>query len=422
MHSWDLSQFKDKDIIFTGENRDMTVTAAFLRAHSGARSYVHKYVDLNNPASAYEQFNSPDLAHTVLIKTPGLPGSKMGAPYVTSTQIFFDLVRAAGNMTIGITGTKGKTTTSSMVAAMLRHAGKTVTLCGNIGLPMLGYLDDATPETIFVIELSSYQLDELRVSPHVGCVTNLYNDHVDYHGSLEAYWEAKHHIVAYMKADDVFVYNPQFTLCGQWAAESLATAMPIDIDEPLDMSKTQLIGDHNRLNAIIAKTVAMQAGISEADCIAALDGFKPVQHRLQKVAVVDQVLYIDDAIASQPEAAVAGIEAVTQELAPVSVMLLGGKDRDYNYTELMQKLAEYKVSSLVLFSDTTEKMKAAMPPGYTPDVFETSDMTEAVAWAHQHAAKDSIVLLSCGAPSYSIWKDFEEKGDQFQAAVRALKI
>jgi UDP-N-acetylmuramoyl-L-alanine---L-glutamate ligase len=420
MQPWDLSQFKDKDIIFTGENRDMSVTAAFLRTHSQARSYSHIYVDLDNPASAYEQFGKPDLAQTVLVKTSGIPGAKMGAPYTTSTQLFFKLIDKLGNLTIGITGTKGKTTTSSLVAAMLAQAGKPVVLCGNIGKPMIGYLDDATPETIFVIELSSYQLDELRVSPHIGCVTNLYNDHSDYHGSLEAYWESKHHIVAYMKTDDIFIYNPRFALCAEWAADSLATAIPIDPDEPLDMSKTQLIGDHNRVNAIVAKTVAMQAGASEADCIVALESFEPVRHRLKKVAVVNKVLYIDDAIASQPEAAVAGIEAVAHELAPVSVMLLGGKDRNYDYTELMRTLAEYNVPSLVFFPETTAKMKAAMPAGYSPDMFETSDMTEAVNWAHRHATKDSIVLLSCGAPSYSIWKDFEEKGNQFQAAVHAL--
>ncbi len=418
--TYNLSDFADKDIIFTGENRDMTATAAFLRKHSQARSLTHKFVDLHDPASAYEQFGKPDLAQTVLVKTSGVPGSKMGAPYTTSTQLFFQLVKPLGNTTIGITGTKGKTTTASLVAAMLAEAGKEVILCGNIGKAMITYLDEATPQTIFVVELSSYQLQELTVSPHIGCVTNLYNDHADYHGSLDAYWEAKHRIVQFMGPEDVFVYNPDFTLCAQWAKASPAKAVAIDPSEQLDMSKTKLIGDHNRLNALMAKAVAQEAGADEASCLRALQAFEPVTHRLQKVATVGSVTFIDDAIASQPEAAIAGLEAVTKEIGPVGALLLGGQDRGYDYNEMMQKVAALTIPALIFFPETTAKMKAAMPADYQPKMLETTDMAEAVAWAYQHAPKDSVVLLSSGAPSYTLWKDFEEKGDQFQAAVAKL--
>lgn len=420
MDTYDLAFLKGKDVIFTGQARDMTATAEFLQKHSEARSFTHSFVDLSKPESAYEQFGSPNLDETVLVKTAGVPGNRMGAPYTTSTELFFKLVKPMGNMTIGITGTKGKTTTSTLIATMLRAAGKDVILCGNIGKAMITYLDEAKPDTIFVIELSSYQLDELRMSPHIACITNLYHDHVDYHGSLDAYWEAKHHIVEFMEAGDVFVYNPTFKKVEEWGKASKATLVAIDPDEPLDMSKTKLIGDHNRVNAVMAKTVAMQAGASEEDCFRALEGFEPVTHRLQNVRTVNGVTFIDDAIASQPEAAVAGIEAVTKELAPIGVMLLGGKDRDYDYHELMQKLADAKVPALVFFPETTAKMKAAMPAGYAPETFETESMEEAVKWAAGHAPRNSVVLLSNGAPSYTIWKDFEEKGDQFQAAAAAL--
>ncbi len=420
MHNYDLSFLKDKDLIFTGQARDMTATADFLKQHSEARSFTHAFVDLTKPESAYEQFGSPDLSQTVIVKTAGVPGSRIGAPYLTSTQLFFQLVKPMGNLTVGITGTKGKTTTSTLIARMLESAGKDVILCGNIGKAMITYLDEAKPETIFVIELSSYQLDELRVSPHIACITNLYHDHVDYHGSLDAYWEAKHHIVEFMEAGDVFVYNPTFKKVEEWGKASKAMLIAIDPNEALDMSKTKLIGDHNRVNAIMAKTVAMQAGATEADCLKALDGFEPVTHRLQNMRTINDVTFIDDAIASQPEAAIAGIEAVTKQVGPVGVVLLGGKDRDYDYHELMQKLADAKVPALVFFPETTAKMKAAMPAGYAPEALETESMQDAVTWAAAHAPKGSVVLLSNGAPSYSIWKDFEEKGDQFQAAVAAL--
>lgn len=418
--NYDLDFLRNKDVIFTGSGRDMTATASFLKQHGQPRSLQHIDVDLNNPASAYEQFGKPDLEQTIIFKTAGVAGDKIGAPYRTSTELFFELIKPMGNVTVGITGTKGKTTTSTMITKMLEAAGKDVILCGNIGLTMISYLDQAKPETIFVIELSSYQLSEMHVSPHIACITNLYHDHVDYHGSLDAYWEAKHHIVQFMQPGDIFVYNPEFKLCAEWAAASRATTIAIDVNEQWDMSTTKLIGDHNRLNAIMAKTVAMQAGASEVDCLRGLKNFEPVKHRLQRVRTIHNVTYIDDAIASQPEAVIAGIDAVTKQVAPIGVILLGGKDRDYDYTPMMQAIATARIPALVMFPETVAKMKSAMPAGYKPAILETSDMTEAVQWAAAHAPKDTVVLLSNGAPSYTIWKDFEEKGDQFQAEVNAL--
>ena len=420
MHNWDLSRFNNKNVILTGENREMTATAAFLKKHSNANSLVHKFVDLNNLASAYEQFAKPDLSKTILIKSAGVPGSKMGAPYITSTQLFFELIQPLGNITIGVTGTKGKTTTASLIAAMLEQAGKEVILCGNIGQAMIAYLDKATPLKIFVIELSSQQLEELEVSPHIACVTNLYNDHLDYHGSLEAYFEAKHNIVRFMGPDDIFVYNPNFELCREWAKTSQAKSIVINPDEQLDMSKTKLIGDHNRLNAIMAKTVAKQVGANEQNCLVAINSFQPIEHRLEKINTINGVTFIDDAIASQPEAAIAGLEAISKEYGPVSGMLLGGQDRNYDFTNLMLKLYHFKVMNLVLFPDTVDKMKAALPQGYQPAILETKDMNQAVKWAYQRAPKGSVVLLSTGAPSYSLWKDFEHKGNQFQKAIKLL--
>jgi len=420
MTNWDLSRFNDKDVILTGENREMSATAAFLKKHSKANSLIHKFVDLNNPNSAYEQFAKPDLAKTILIKSAGVPGNKMGAPYITSTQLFFELIKPLKNVIIGITGTKGKTTTASMIAAMLEQAGKEVILCGNIGQAMIAYLDEATALKMFVIELSSQQLEELEVSPHIACVTNLYNDHLDYHGSLEAYFEAKHNIVRFMNADDIFVYNPNFKLCKEWAKTSQAKSIAIDPNEQLDMSKSKLIGDHNRINAIMAKTVAEQVGASKQDCLIAINNFQPINHRLEKITTINGITFIDDGIASQPEAAIAGLEAVSKEYGPVSGMLLGGQDRNYDFTNLMLKLKQFKVANLVLFPDTTAKMKAALPQDYQPEILETTDMNQAVRWAYQKAPKGTVILLSTGAPSYSLWKDFEEKGTQFQQAIKLL--
>lgn len=418
--NWDLHRFDGKDVIMTGENRDVSETKQFLEQYAHAKNYRHVYVDVASKKSVYDQLGRPDLEQTIIIKAPGVPGRQMGVPYVTSAQLFFELTKQLGATVIGVTGTKGKTTTASLIRAMLEAASKPAVLCGNIGSSFLAYLESATAQTIFVAELSSQMLEDVDASPHIGVITNLYNDHTDYHGSLENYYAAKRRLVAHMKSDDVFVYNGESRLLKQWAEAVHCRKIPINSSQKIDMSKTGLIGAHNRLNALMARAVAMACGASEAACQQALDAFQPIKHRLQPVATIGGVTYIDDAIASQPESAIAGITAVGKHVGPIGCVLLGGQDRGYDFSELMQAVAKANIPNLVLFPDTVQKMKDALPAAYHPSILETRDMTEAVKWAQQHASKDSVVLLCSGAPSYSIWKDFEDKGNQFQAAVQAL--
>jgi len=419
--NWNLKQFDDKDVIMTGENRDMTSTREFLEKHAHAKSYRHVFVEVGSKTSVYEQLGKPDLKDTIIIKAPGVPGQKMAVPFITSAGLFFELTKQLGATVIGVTGTKGKTTTASLVQAMLIAGHKPAVLCGNIGSSFLPLLEDTTAQTIFVAELSSQMLEDLTASPHIGIITNLYHDHIDYHGSLENYYAAKHHLVAYMGPDDVFIYNQHVDLLKKWAEVSQSHSIGVSGKEPIDMSKTGLIGEHNQINAIMARTAALECGVSEVACQQALDTFQPIKHRLQPVATIAGITYVDDAIASQPEAAIAGITAITKQVGTVGCLLLGGQDRDYDFGELMRAVADANIPNLVLFPDTVQKMKAALPDSYHPDILETRDMNEAVKWARQQAPKNSVVLLCSGAPSYSIWKDFEEKGDLFQSAVQSLE-
>jgi len=148
--------------------------------------------------------------------------------------------------------------------------------------------------------------------------------------------------------------------------------------------------------------------------------FEPIKHRMQTVAVKGTRTYVDDAIGMTPESTLAGLKAITEHIGPVGCLFLGGQDRDYDFTELMKAIASYNVPHLVFFPETEAKMKAGMPDGYKPAMFETQSMTDAVTYAAEHAPENSVVLLSTAAPSYLLWKDFEDKGDQFQAAVNAL--
>lgn len=416
-----LADLNGKQVVFVGVGKGRSFDGfKDVIARSGIAPASLTGVDKkpgDDPLGFLKEYDQPG---TVFVKNEGIPGREMPVPYVSPTALFFDEISGSGATVIGITGTKGKTTTTSLVGEFLKAAGKKVIVAGNIGNSVLHYVDQVDADTVLVLELSSHQLADLKVSPHIGAVTNLYEDHLDYYGSLEAYWEAKHSIVKFMGQDDYFVYNPDFALLNQWADGSSAHKLPLDTNETIDMSKTGLIGDHNRLNALMARSIARLLDVSDEVCQAALDKFQPVRHRLQTVKTVNEVTYIDDAIASQPEAAIAGITAVAERIGKIGCILLGGQDRDYDFSELMNTLAEQKVPNLVLFPDTTEKMKAALPAGYQPEILETSDMAEAVAWASDRAPHGSVVMLSTAAPSYSVWKDFEEKGDLFQEAVAKL--
>lgn len=417
---FDLSDLNGKDVVFVGvgKGRAAAGVEAFLGRHANLKSFSG--VDKQSGAQPLDFLRSYSSATTVFIKNEGIPGHELPIPYITPLQLFFRLARANNLATVGITGTKGKSTTTALTAVVMEHAGKKVVLAGNIGVSPLPALSEATSDTIFVLELSSYQLSDLHISPHVSACVNLYNDHTDWHGSLESYWEAKHNIMRYAGPDDVFIYNPDFLALRQWAETAACRTVAIDPAEKLDLAGAKLFGSHNILNALVAREVARQFGINDETSLEAIKNFTPLRHRMQLVATKRDRTYVDDAIGMTPESTMAGLAAITQAIGPVGCLLLGGKDRNYDFTELMQAVAGYAIPHLVLFPETQAKMKAALPVSYRPRIHESMSMADAVNYAAAHAPKDSVVLLSTAAPSYSLWQDFEDKGDQFQAAVRAL--
>ncbi len=416
--NFELRDFNGKAVIFIGRGREGLSFEKFIKAQAAISSFL--FIDQQDDPAYLNSLLSIDVTKTIIVKTAGCPGKTVPVPYTTPTKVFFECIRQLGATVAGVTGTKGKTTTTSLLGAMLRAGGKDVRICGNIGIPMLDALEGATQDTIFAVELSSYQLAELETSPHVAIVTNLYNDHVDYHGSQELYWEAKRNIMRYMSAQDTLVYNPEFDAIKKWLSESPCKTIEISDVTKLDMSKAKLLGQHNSLNAQMAIAAAGVLGVDEQTCRETFENFDPVPHRLQVVATKSGVTFIDDAIGSNPEATIAGITTVIKELGPIGCLMLGGQDRDYEYWPLMQLIARLNIPYLVLFPDAGEKIKRLKPASYPAELFETSNMQAAVTWAYSKCPKGSICLLSTAAPSYSVWKDFEEKGTLFQQAVQAL--
>jgi UDP-N-acetylmuramoyl-L-alanine---L-glutamate ligase len=420
--TWDIEDFTDKDVVFVGVGKGRAYEGfkAFLDKHGRQRSL--NGVDRQNTANPLGFLKDYDPAQTVFVKNEAIPGHEMPVSYVTPMQLFFKLVGQTGAQTVGITGTKGKSTTAALTAHILKTAGKDVILAGNIGLSPLESLDSADANTIYVLELSSYQLDDLKASPHISACINLYNDHTDWHGSLEAYWAAKHNIILHAAADDLFIYNSDFPTLNHWAKEATCRTKAINPSEKLGLLEhSRLFGEHNRLNALVTLEIARECGVDDNISEQAINSFEPLRHRMQYVSTKNNRVYIDDAIGMTPESTLASLAAITTKYGNIGCLLLGGQDRDYNFTNLMLKVAAYNIPNLVLFPNTIEKMRFALPEGYTPNIHESENMDDAVAFASQNSPDKSVILLSTAAPSYLLWRDFEDKGDQFQTAVNNLQ-
>jgi len=417
---FEMSEFVGKDVVFVGVGRGRALEGIqpFVEQHGQIASFTG--VDKQPGDKPLDFLKDYDPAKTIFIKNEGIPGHELPVPYVTPLQIFFRLAKENNLTTVGITGTKGKSTTTALTAAVLEAGGKDVVLAGNIGTSPLPALEKATSDTIFVLELSSYQLSDLTVSPNVSACINLYNDHTDWHGSLEAYWEAKHNIMRFAGPDDLFVYNPDFPALREWVADAQCKTVAINPSEHVDLSSAKLFGAHNALNALVAREIGRHFGVPDDIIMQGVKAFQPLEHRMQIVATKNTRTYIDDAIGMTPESTTASLQAVTEKLGPVGCLFLGGQDRNYDFTEVMKAIAGYQIPHLVMFPETEAKMKAALPEGYAPAIFETKSMEDAVRYAAEHAPENSVVLMSTAAPSYVLWSGFEEKGDHFQAAVNAL--
>lgn len=346
------------------------------------------------------------------IKTPGIPKRLVSIPYTTATNIFFSQVR---NIVVGVTGSKGKSTTASLIHAILKEAGLKTRLLGNIGTPMLGImLGPVDPDEILVVELSSYQLDDISYSPDIAVVLNLFPEHMDYHDGVGRYYEAKRNILKYQVPGGSFVYNGNDETLRLWeSVEGVARISFSGTDDAQEDIETRLKGNHNRDNIAAALAVAGIFGIPEDVSKRAIAAFEPLPHRLQNIGSYRSITFYDDAISTTPESTMMALQAIPD----VDTILLGGEDRGYDFTRLEDALREKGARNVVLFPDSGPRILRTRD-GF--NVLETSSMEEAVAFAYAHTKRGGVCLLSAASPSYSLWKNFEEKGDQYRECVERL--
>lgn len=347
--------------------------------------------------------------YDLAIKTPGIPKKLVEIPYTTATNIFFARNK---NLTIGITGSKGKSTTTSLIYEILKASGKNVSMLGNIGKPMLeALLNPVEPDKIFILELSSAQLEDLDFSPNIAVITNLFEEHMDYHGSVENYYKAKKNIINFQNKSDVFIYNPKDKMLCKWAKEKVGKAVASIEEIPLQNSEIPLIGEHNKQNIKLAITVAKEFNIPDEIIIKAIKNFKPLAHRLEFVGEFKGIKFYDDAISTTPESTIEAIKS----LKNIDTIFLGGQDRGYNFSQLEKIIKKYRIKNIVLFPESGNKILKS-EKGF--NVLKTKSMQAAVKFAYKYTQPGKICLLSCASPSYSLWENFEEKGNQFQKFVK----
>ncbi len=363
----------------------------------------------------------------VIIKTPGIPMNdelqKHATKMTGAVQIFLDTIAHSGSIVIGVTGSKGKSTTSSLIAAMLQHAGKDlpagkagIHLVGNIGEPSIAHIADAKKGTIFVHEMSSYMLEHATSSPHIAVVTSFFPEHLDYHGSIDAYLEAKKHIARFQGENDAVFFNADSPGAVSIAQEGHGRKIPVQPhDCPVALTDIKLIGEHNRENIALAWKVCEDLGIERAIAIAATKAFTPLPHRLQPLGVHHGIRWVDDAISTTPESAIAALEALGDD---VSTIILGGQDRGNDFSGLAARLKDSSVKTVLLFPGSGPRIRSAIEQVHAAiELIDVASMDDAVRLAKEKTPEGAIALLSTASPSYGMFKCFEEKGDAFRMAI-----
>jgi UDP-N-acetylmuramoylalanine--D-glutamate ligase len=351
----------------------------------------------------------------LLVKSPGVPGEsplptaarERGIPVWSEVELGFRLLR---NPFLGVTGTNGKTTTSELLGAIFRAAGRSVAVSGNVGRPVTA-LDGTIEDGAWVVcELSSFQLEDVhRFRPRIGVLLNLEPDHLDRHGTFDAYRAAKLRLFENQTEADVAVVPRGFG-----AIPGGGVHVEFDADDELP-AEPLIPGAHNRENAAAATVAARAAGIGDDAIAEALRTFPGVEHRLELVAEVDGVRFVNDSKATNTSAARRGIQAYAGQ--PLR-LILGGSLKGESFDELAESLPA-SVRSIDLIGEASEQLAAAL--GRAGRLYRRSgDLATAVGAAAGDAESGDVVLLSPACASFDQFRDYEERGDAFRRLVGDL--
>ena len=386
--------------------------------------------------------------YDMVIRTAGLAPRKIktDGKVWSATNEFFAKCPA---LIIGVTGSKGKGTTSSLIASILKASGRTVHLVGNIGVPALDVLADIAADDIVVYELSSFQLWDVQKSPHIAVVLMIEPDHLDVHADMEEYVAAKANIRRYQSRDDICLYHPTNMYArriatvdtgvygGVFTSEEKSAIHRYGVSDDgqvyaengmfmsdgvaiCSVDVLQLPGEHNIENACAAISAAQATGHVDASAVEqGLRGFTGLSHRLKFVRTIDGVSYYDDSIATTPGSAIAAMHAFEQP----KILILGGSSKGADFREVAVVASQTGVKAAVLIGDEASKIEVALRDVGVRAINLGTDvvMPDVVACARQLATAGDVVILSPSCASFGMFKNYSDRGDQFVAAVNAIE-
>lgn len=425
---------KYKKILILGFGVEGKAAQAFLKKHCPAVEIG--IADKNDGDDYLQRQKDYDLA----IKSPGIHPKFVTIPYTTATNIFMQNYKGK---TIGVTGTKGKSTTTTLIYEMLKKAGMDVHVGGNIGEPAINFLDKLNDQSWTVLELSSFQLQDITKSPNIAVMLMTSSEHLDYHADTAEYVNAKRTILRFQTKDDFVVLNRDYpasnesdifaegkvyfvsrereTENGCYAfGDSVWIHRGGNTEAIIKLNEIMLLGKHNRENVCAAVMAATLAGVKKEEIVEVLKSFNGLPHRLEYVGEAYGIRFYNDSLSTIPDAAIEGVDAFDGQ---VETLIAGGYDRGSDYTEFGEYLVKSGVNTLILFAPVGKRIwDAVVAAGgeHKLKKFDVTSMSQAVLFASEETSSGKICLLSPGAASFGVFKDYKDRGEQFKIEVRKL--
>ena len=431
-----IEYIKDKKILILGFGREGKSTLSYIRKHLPQKELFisdknkPEINDENVKAIFGEDYLKCLKDFDIVFKSPGIAFLDDDMyPETTEITCQTDMfLRFCKPTVVGITGSKGKTTTSTLIYEMLKAGGVKTCLIGNIGVPVFEKADESE-DLVAVIEMSSHQLEFTKASPHIAVLVNIYEEHLDhYKTGFAGYVNSKLNIARYQKDGDVVIYNPEQDLTGvvDWDKVIVGTnGKPVTFTDAREdefvnelwHSTEHLKGEHNRQDIAYALAAARVFGVKDDAVRYAIKNFGGIEHRMEYVGVINDVTYYNDSIATIPTAVMGAVKAIGN----VDTLLFGGLDRGIDYKDFIAFLKECNIKNLIGLPETGHNIIEALKAlGCTKNMLCAKDMADGVYLCDKYTEKGKSCLFSPAAASYNFYKNFEEKGKHYKELVNKL--
>ncbi len=439
-----IQYFKDKKVLILGFGKEGESTYKLIRKYLNAQ---HLFIadkkeqiseilknDTNVTVVSGEKYLENLKDYDIIMKSPGISFANMDTTqYSHKIKSQLELLLEFFNVfTIGVTGTKGKSTTSSLIYKILSDQNIKSVLLGNIGVPVFDYIDNIQEDITMVLEMSSHQLEFMELSPNIAILLNVYEEHLDHYESFEKYAKAKCNIFKYQKESDYFLYNTDIEILNKLVENPNAITYRVSFngkygsniylkDNKIYFGNTpiydkneprNLIGDYNLNNIMFALAVSEILKLDINKTIKSISEFKTLEHRLELVGKYNDVLYYDNSIGTVPMATIEAIKA----LKCVDTLIIGGMDRGIDYNDFIKYLNDSNISNIICMPKTGHDIAQELREEKR---YIVDNLEEAVSTAKNVTAKDKICLLSPAAASYGFFKNFEEKGNLYKKLVQS---